>query len=107
MTLTEIEQRIKDAHDSPHMLAAFRVELSAEFTARTENLKHILSLKAKVWNEMRENRKSDTATDRAWDATELGIKEMELRYDLKALEKTMSAVKGMLDVMQSEARNLM
>jgi len=107
MTLTEIEQRIKDAHDSPHMLAAFRVELSAEFTARTEQMKHVLRLKPKVWNDMRPNFKSDTACDRAFEATDLGMQEMELRYDLKSLEKVMSAIRGMLDVMNSEARNMM
>lgn len=107
MTLTEIEEKIRDAKDSPHALADLRVELSAEFIHRTEEMKHVLRLKPSVWMDMRQNHKSDTATDRAFDATDLGQHEMELRYDLKSLEKSMSAIRGLLDVFNAEARNLM
>ena len=107
MTLTEIQTRITDAKDSPHMLADLRMELSAEFTKRTVALNEILMTKPAIWNALRLDLKSDTATERIWQATPDGLQETTLRHELKALEKVMSAVRGLLEVFNSEARNLM
>lgn len=59
-----------------------------------------------MWVAMREYYKSDTATDRAWQATELGKEETKTKLKLKALEKEMSAIKTHLKVKSDEARNM-
>jgi len=90
---------------NPHQLAEKRVQLSALYSNATEQLKDVLSEKPTVWQEIRKTVKSDTAAERAWEATELGIKEMRLRLSLKAMEKEMSSISTMLKVLDGEARN--
>jgi len=90
---------------TPQELAERRVELSAEYGKCADDLADILEIKATTWMKMRENNKSDKATDMQWDATEYGIKEMRLRLKMKGLEKKLSASKTYLDVMNGEARN--
>lgn len=107
MTLSDIQQKITDAKNSPHMLADLRMELSAEFTKRTVALNEILMRKPAIWNVLRAEAKSDTSAERAYQATPDGLQETTLRHELKALEKVMSAVRGLLEVFNSEARNLM
>ncbi len=91
---------------SPQEIAERRVELSAEYGGCADELADILEIKATSWLKMRENQKSDKATDMVWDSTELGIKEMRLRLKMKGLEKKLSAAKTYIDVMNGEARNL-
>lgn len=90
---------------TPREIAERRVELSSEYSQCADDLSDILEIKATAWLSMRENHKSDKATDMAWDATELGIKEMRLRLKMKALEKKLSAARTYLEVMNTEAKN--
>ena len=55
---------------------------------------------------MRKNVASDTRADREWDSTMDGIMEMSLRLKLKALEKSMSAIKTRLRIVEMEGRNI-
>jgi hypothetical protein len=107
MTLTDINTKLQDAKDSPHMLADLRMELSAEFTKRTVALNEVLLHKPAIWNTLREAAKSDVQAERHWQATPDGLQETTLKNELKALEKVMSAVRGLLEVFTAEARNLM
>ena len=79
---------------------------SHEFSVQTDLLIEILEKKPGIWNEMRRDFKSDTSCERAWSATENGLKEMRFKLKMKALEKTMSAIRTQLRIMESEARNL-
>ena len=55
--------------------------------------------------QLRADVQSDKAADRAYEATEDGIMEMRLRMRMKAIEKKMSAIKSLLDVLMGESRN--
>lgn len=90
---------------SPREIAERRVELSAEYSQCADELADILEIKSTAWLAMRENHKSDKATDMAWNATELGIKEMRLKLRMKGLEKKLSAAKTYIDIANGEARN--
>ena len=90
----------------PHELAQSLEEKAHEFSVQTDFLIEILEKKPAIWNEMRRDFKSDTSCERAWNATENGIKEMRYRLKLKALEKEMSAIRTQLRVASDEARNI-
>jgi hypothetical protein len=107
MELKDIEKEILVGNVLPHRLAELRLQLSAKFSVATDNLEEILIQKPRIWNGIRESQKSDTATERIWEATELGTEERHWRFQIKKIEKMMTACKTMIDVMNSEARNLM
>lgn len=92
--------------ETPSELSDRLVEESAKYSQATEELTEILRTKSVRWLELRKNVASDTRADREWDSTMDGIMEMSLRLKLKALEKSMSAIKTRLRVVEMEVRNL-
>lgn len=90
---------------TPNEIADERVRLAGEYARDSELITEILTHKATLWMELRKDHKSDKATDKAWDATPLGIDEMRLRFKMKASEKMLSALKSKLEVLEGEARN--
>jgi hypothetical protein len=90
---------------NPHEIAERRVELSAEYGAKSERLKEILEVKATGWKELRDAHKYNKDATDAWNASSLGIEEMKLKIDLKVIEKKLSAARTYLEVMSGEARN--
>lgn len=73
----------------------------------TAELIEVLQVKAVKWAEMRSVFETNAETDKNWEASEAGIKEMTLKLKLKASEKRMSALRTMLRIMETEARNMM
>lgn len=105
LTLEEIETEL---HTSPHpgRLAEIRVLLSAKYAKATNEYEKVLLQKPVVWNELRKSVKSDTRAEREWEATDLGIQERHWKFQIKKIEKMMSAIKTMIDVKTGEAHNL-
>ena len=91
---------------TPHTLAEKRMEITGLYSRDSEKLEEILTQKPKVWMEMRKKCETNTETDRAWEASEMGIEEMKLRLRLRRYEKQLSALRSMLDVKSQEARNI-
>jgi hypothetical protein len=58
------------------------------------------------WLAIRGSKNSDAAAEREWEATELGQRETQLRWELKRIDKLSSAIASKLRVMEIEARNL-
>lgn len=90
---------------TPRQMAEERLKLSDDYLKMSEALGAILTKKTVKWSEIRANCKSDKQADMQWDATDEGTEEMRLRLMLKAVEKRMSALKTMLEVMAGESRN--
>lgn len=90
---------------TPMEIADERVRLAGEYARDSEIMAALLTQKATLWPELRENSKSDKSADKAWDSMPLGIEEMKLRLKMKASEKMMSALKTKLEVLEGEARN--
>lgn len=79
--------------------------LAGEYSYLYEQVDHILQLKPEIWNKMRNDFKSDTACERAWQGTDMGMAETRIRHTLKRVEKMMSALKTMITVAENEIRN--
>lgn len=93
--------------DNPHAIADNLVKLSEGYSKMTAELIEVLQIKAVKWAEARAVLETNAETDKAWEATPEGIKEMTLKLKLKASEKRMSALRTMLRIMETEARNMM
>lgn len=105
MTLELIEKEMAQV-TTPGRLAELRVLLSAKYAAATNEYEKVLVAKPAIWNAIRGDFKSDTACERAWEATELGVQERHWKFQIRKIEKMMSAIKTMIDVRTGEAHNL-
>lgn len=90
---------------TPHQLADDRIMLSAEFGQLSEELGGLIEKQVAYFNANRPVYKSDKATERMWDGTEEGIRTMKIKLRLKSLEKQMSSITQMLNVLNGESRN--
>lgn len=105
LTLSDIEKELATS-PSPGRLAELRVLLSAKYAQATNEYETVLLAKPAIWNELRKDVKSDTRAEREWEATELGQKERHWKFQIKKIEKMMSAIKTLIDVKTGEAHNL-
>lgn len=107
MTLANILSKLKDSSTSPGELSEIQLHLSADYAAKALELQEVLTLKAEIWQVLRESRSSDKQADKKWDSMPEGIAEMGLRLQLRSLEKLMSSIKAHLRIKEVESRNLM
>lgn len=105
--MKEIENNLRNGVyiNNPHKCAEDRARLAGEYSFLCSQLEEILSRKPSVWNTIRPNYKSDTACERAYEATEDGINEIGLRLRLKSIEKMMSSMSSLIKIAEGEARN--
>lgn len=81
--------------------------LSEEYSKYAGELAILYKQQADYFNSNRVNHKSDTACQRAWDATPEGVLMKTLQLKLKANEKMIGAYKSHLRLLDTEARNLL
>ena len=91
--------------NNPQSSADDQAILAGEYGWIMAQLEDILTRKGPVWSEIRRGMKSDTATDRAYDATVDGMNEQGLRLRAKSIEKMMSALKSLIQIAQGQANN--
>lgn len=103
--LEDIERRLRENTLIPKELGDNLGYLAGEYGFWSSRLEDILLRKPAKWNELRKEKSSDRAAERAWEATEDGVNEMTLRLKLKRLEKLMSAVKTIINIKNVEVRN--
>jgi hypothetical protein len=60
----------------------------------------------KLWLAIREHKNSDTATEHEWEATEKGLRETQLKWELRRIEKLSGAIASKLRIVEVEARSL-
>jgi len=107
LTLKELSQKLKEGVQfSPSDLSKIRLELSGHLGLIAEELTAILEQKPGQWLELRKQSQSSSEADKKWEASELGIQEMKLRWDIKVVDKISSSLRLRLEVMDKEARNL-
>lgn len=80
--------------------------MSVDYSTYSGELAKMLRTEAEHYVAQRANFKSDTAVQRAFDVTDDGIKLATLKLKIKALEKSMPAIKTLIDVATEEARGL-
>ena len=92
--------------ETPNELADRLMVLAEESSRMGDELSEILMRKPGVWLEMRGNYESDTRTERAYEATVDGTKELWLKLRLKGNDRLSSAIKTKLRILENESRNL-
>lgn len=105
--IQEVENALRDKTllGSPHLCADYRAQLSGEYSYLVGQLEQIKASKPLVWLEMRKLHKSDSATDKAYEATESGLEEIRLRGLSKRAEKLISGLGSIIKVASDESRN--
>lgn len=103
-TLTEYANEILANKSNPGMLAELYIELATKYAFISEIAKDLQIEKAIFWNDI--GKLSDAKIENKWRVTEGGNKEIKLKYELRALEKLMAAIKSSIVVNSLEARNL-
>jgi hypothetical protein len=91
---------------TPNEMAQRRLDLSEEYSRFAGEYAQHIKLQADHFNTNRENYKSDTSTQRAFDATPDGVRMTILKLKLKSIEKSMSALNTALRLAENEAKNL-
>jgi hypothetical protein len=112
-TLNEFATEIYKNKNSPGFLADIGVELSAKYGTLSEKMKDNQLEKAQFWTKkiqdddgtIREKPLSDKHVEMMWIHDGKGEEEIRLKYEMKALEKMMSAIKNNIVVSTVEARN--
>jgi hypothetical protein len=118
MNIKQIEEALKNEDASPPDLAKLNTILAGYYSYYGQMLKRIQLRKPEVWlriqdyevsNDVeqvkREKPLSDKKTERTWEATEDGQKEIALEWELKRIEKMMSAINKRLYVDNIAAKN--
>lgn len=106
MKLEDIEREFMGGDINPGRIAELRVILSGKYSRVMNQLEEILQKKPVIWNELRPNYKSDAATERAWEASELGLNELHWNFQRKKIEKLLSASKTLINVKTAESYNV-
>jgi hypothetical protein len=91
---------------TPHQIAEERMGMAEEYSRYSGQFAELVKKQADYFKLERPNHKSDNATQKAWDATEDGVKMTIIKLKLKSIEKMMSASNTMLRLLENEAKNL-
>ena len=106
-SLEQITNRMRDNNPlNPNEAAEMRRWLAGEYSWIASQLEDILKSKADHWLLIRENSKSDKATEMEWSRTKEGLRETTFRSQLKRMEKLLSSLRTFLEIANQEARNI-
>lgn len=105
-TLTEFAKEVLLYKNNPHKLAEIHIEISADYAFMADVRKDLELEKAEFWQckEAGEKPLSDTAVEAKWRIMEGGKKEIKLKWEMRGLEKLMSAIKTSSVVNAIESR---
>lgn len=78
---------------------------AAYYSTIMEEFGKLEIIEAQMWPTFRGTAKSDAGASREWASTEHGLRQIELKYLIKSLEKLMSACKGRLEQLKVESYN--
>jgi hypothetical protein len=112
MNIKDIEDALRNEDESPPELAKYETILAGYFSYYGQMLKRIEIDKPNIWLSIQEEPTkngdkplSDKKTDMKWAATQNGKKEIALEWELKRIEKMMSAINKRLYVDNVAAKN--
>lgn len=90
---------------TPRQICEERLQLSADYSKYSGFYAEHIKKQADYFVKHRQNYKSDTATQRAFESTDAGVTMEILKQKLKAIDKRMSALNTMLRLYENEAKN--
>lgn len=105
LTIEHIQKEMAGGSLIPRQVSEFRVYLAALYSLRAAEMQGVLAAKPAAWLNLRAKKNSDGATDKEWERTEPGQREIQLKWELRRIDKLNSALASMLRVMEAEARN--
>jgi hypothetical protein len=109
VNIQHIEEVLMNEDEAPPDLAKYNTILAGYYSYYGQMLKRIQLKKPAVWLEIQKNdgdkALSDKKTERTWEATEDGQAEIALEWELKRIEKMMSAINRRLYVDNVAAKN--
>lgn len=97
MTEKEISDKMMNNKIYPEQAVEMRTQLAGLYSFYSQSLEDILLRKPSTWSSIRAKHKSDKQADLEWSATEDGKNELGLGMRLKRIEKSMSALKSIID----------
>jgi len=110
MTIDQITEELKNDEASPVSLGEFYTQLSGWYSYYGQQMKRVQLIKSEAWIVIKQSGDpkpySDAYTDKLWEATEDGQKEVALHWELKRIEQMMRAIKTRLYVDNEAARSL-
>lgn len=80
--------------------------MAEEYSRYSGEFAALIKAEAEFWKNEKDRYGSDTATQRAFDRTEDGVKKTIIKLKLRAIEKQLSASNTMLRLLENEAKNL-
>jgi hypothetical protein len=92
-----VEKNLMEGRILPMGAVQDRAVLAGYYSFYSQQLEDILMRKPSLWLHLRQQHKSDKATDRAYELTEDGLNELGLSMRMKRIEKMMSALKTIID----------
>lgn len=90
---------------TPIKLAEERLQIAYDFAELGKRLAYLKSLKAMWWQSERKGFKSDTSCERAWDLLKDGQEMEQVQLKMRAKQMKSSALRTLLEVVESEKRN--
>ena len=107
-TLKQYIEEIDKNKEIPGNLSQISVELSAMYMSYANEMIPIKLKKATEWTKIKqseEKHKSDALTEMLWAQTPEGKKEIELKYQMKSIEKTLASIKSHIYIKNAESYN--
>lgn len=105
MTLEDITKEMERGDVLPSRAAELLVIVSAKYGRACDEYIQKQAEYARRFNEIREDYKSDTATERAIDNSELGIETLFWKYQLKKAEMASKALNTLVYLRTAEAKS--
>jgi len=94
-----------DLPKDPKSCAYKICELAHEYGYLMDKYCDLKAQKAREWDDIRKDYKSDAGAERAWDRTIAGIEQMVIKGKLKSNENKMAALKYWQNALTLEAKN--
>ena len=91
---------------TPHQIAEERIGMAEEYSRYSGFYADLVKERAEHYKLNRENHKSDTATERAWERTEEGVQMTIIKLKLRVIERKLSSSNTMLRMLENEAKGL-
>ena len=91
-----------DVYLTPKLTDLYRSVLVSWYSRDNEEMAGVEKRRPIFWQTLRKNSKSDKVAEMKYDATADGQRRIELRYELKSLEKLISALKDRLHRFEME-----
>lgn len=103
----EVQEALRDGSllNNPVKCAEYRSRLSGEYSYTVGRLEETRAKKAETWIELRKGQKSDTATDKVYDSTPMGLIEQRYKAQEKRIEKMMQGLNSIIKSAENEAIN--